>query len=79
MSDQMDMFHERKIAHMPTSTIGKAVAVVDEETVENMIVLLGGVFERTPTKDHTRDCTARAIFELNTYLGGEDITRRKGA
>lgn len=58
MSDQMDMFHERKIAHMPTSTIGKAV--------ENMIVLLGGVFERTPTNDHTRDCTARAIFELNT-------------
>jgi hypothetical protein len=71
MSDQMDMFHERKIAHMPTSTIGKAV--------ENMIVLLGGVFERTPTKAHTRDCIARAIFELNTYLGREDITRWKGA
>jgi hypothetical protein len=33
MSDQMDMFHERKISHMPTSTIGKAVAAVDEETV----------------------------------------------
>jgi len=33
MSDQMDMFHERKISHMPTSTTGKAVAAVDEETV----------------------------------------------
>ena len=39
----MDMFHERKIAHMPTSTIGKAVVAVDEESVWNLIVLLGGV------------------------------------
>ena len=39
MGDQMDMFRERKIARMPTSSIGKVVAVVDEETIENRAML----------------------------------------
>jgi hypothetical protein len=79
MSEQMDMFRERKIAQMPTSAIGKVVAVVDEEAVENMVVLLGGIYDRTSVAAHTRGCLFRAMSELNQYLGREDIVARKGA
>ena len=79
MGDQMDMFRERKIARMPTSSIGKVVAVVDEETIENMVVLIASIYERTPATTDGRDALNRAMLELNAYLGRESIAKRIGA
>ena len=79
MGDQMDMFRERKIARMPTSCIGKVVAVVDEETIENMVVLIASIYERTPATRDGRDSLNRAMLELNAYLGRESIAKRIGA
>jgi hypothetical protein len=79
MGDQMDMFRERKIARMPTSSIGKVVAVVDEETIENMAVLIASIYERTPATADGRDSLNRALLELNAYLGRGGIAKRIGA
>ena len=75
----MDMFRERKIARMPTSSIDKVVAVVDEETIENMVVLIASIYERTPATMDGRDALNRAMLELNAYLGRESIAKRIGA
>jgi hypothetical protein len=79
MAEQMDMFHERKIAQMPSSAVGKVVQGVDDETVENMLLLLASIHERTPAGSYNRDCLSRAMGELGNYLGREDIVVRRGA
>ena len=79
MGDQMDMFRERKIARMPTSSIGNVVAVVDEETIENMVVLIASIYERTPATPDGRASLNRAMLELTAYLGRESIAKRIGA
>ena len=79
MSDQMDMFRERKIAQMPTTSIGKAVAAVDEEAIENMVALLGSIRERTPVGTDNWANLTSALQELNKYLSRPEISGRIGA
>ena len=53
--------------------------MVDEETIENMVVLIASIYERTPATTDGRDSLNRAMLELNAYLGRESIAKRIGA